>query len=133
MAHVTCNISCVTCHVSNFTCHMSCVTYHFLWQSGEASLWRVCYQWGLPRLVIVIVYCILTHNKQENRLCKSEENHRLDHEVHKVKVIITLMSKTDRGSIWARQFVDEMIFWWLKNGECIRIISLQTNVLNKYN
>ena len=22
-------------------------------QSGEASLWRVCYQWSLPRLVLV--------------------------------------------------------------------------------
>ena len=34
------------------TCHMSCVIYIFFsLQNGGASLWRVCYQRGLPRLV----------------------------------------------------------------------------------
>ena len=52
------NMSCVTCHVSHVMHHMSCVNCHmshffssFFWQCGEAYRWRVCYQWGLPRLV----------------------------------------------------------------------------------
>ena len=49
----TCHVSCVTCHVSHVTCHMSRVMFFssFFGQSGEAYRWRVCYQWGLPRLV----------------------------------------------------------------------------------
>ena len=38
-------MSCVTCEVS----------YFFMGQLGEASLWSVCYQWGLPRLVLPLV------------------------------------------------------------------------------
>ena len=75
MSRVTCHMSCVTCHVSRVTCHMSCVTCHmshvtchvskkkfFLFfffyrkkmeKSGEASRLRVCYQRGLPRLVLI--------------------------------------------------------------------------------
>ena len=38
------------CHVSHVTCQ---VFLNFLfWQSGEAHWWRVCYQQGLPRLVL---------------------------------------------------------------------------------
>ena len=56
----TCHIPCVTCHV---TCHMSRVTCKMskkkniisYWQIGEAYRWRVCYQWGLPRLVSIIL------------------------------------------------------------------------------
>ena len=54
----------VTCHISRVTYHMSCVTFHlshvsyffkvFFGQSGLASRWRVCYQWDLPRLVIIL-------------------------------------------------------------------------------
>ena len=51
-------MSCVTCHVSRVTCHVSHVTDHFIYffffgQSGEAYRLRVCYQRGLPRLVIL--------------------------------------------------------------------------------
>ena len=54
-----CHVSCVTCHMSHVTCHVSQVTcpvshviiFIFFGQSGEAYRWRVCYQWGLPRLV----------------------------------------------------------------------------------
>ena len=52
------HMSHVTCHMSRVTCHMSCVTciiyflLLFFGQSGEASRWRVCYQRGLPRLVL---------------------------------------------------------------------------------
>ena len=66
MSCVTCHasnvmrqMSCVTCHASNVMRHMSCVTCHFLSssfllrQSGEACWWRVCYQRGLPRLVVM--------------------------------------------------------------------------------
>ena len=59
MSHVMCHVSRVTCHMSRVTCHMSHVMCHmsrvtfffFFGQSGEAYLWRVCYQRGLPRLV----------------------------------------------------------------------------------
>ena len=27
-------------------------------QSGEAGWWRVCYQWGLPRLLFLILYIV---------------------------------------------------------------------------
>ena len=40
--------------MSHVTCHVSRVTiffFIFFLQSGEAYLWRVCYQRGLPRLV----------------------------------------------------------------------------------
>ena len=40
----------VTCHMSGVTCHVSDKKKKKL-QSGEASLGRVCYQRGLPRLV----------------------------------------------------------------------------------
>ena len=59
---VTCHVSPVTCHVSPVTCQMSHVkknfififflSYIFFKLSGGASLWRVCYQRGLPRLVL---------------------------------------------------------------------------------
>ena len=58
----TCHVSCVMCHMSRVMCHMSQVTCHmsffyfyfFFGQSGEAYWWRVCYQRGLPRLVLFI-------------------------------------------------------------------------------
>ena len=31
----------------------------FFGQSGEAYRWRVCYQWGLPRLVYVLLLYLL--------------------------------------------------------------------------
>ena len=63
-----CHVSHVTCHVSHVICHMSHVTCYMPFflhlrrkrrrkklekngQSGGASLWRVCYKQGLPRLV----------------------------------------------------------------------------------
>ena len=42
-----CHVSCVTCHVSCVTCHLS----HG--QRGGVNQWRVCYQWGLLRLVYI--------------------------------------------------------------------------------
>ena len=48
MLRVTCQVSGVTCHVSQF--------YLFFGgreQSGGTSWWRVCYQPGLPRLVLI--------------------------------------------------------------------------------
>ena len=86
MCHVSCvmcHVSCVTCHVSCAMCHTSCATFHvshvphvmchmscdicnfflniyiFL-QSVWASPWRVCYQNGLPRLVLdANEWCVL--------------------------------------------------------------------------
>ena len=51
-----CHVSYVRCHVSHVTCHIhksdkKIYIYILFGQSGWASLWRVCYQRGLPRLV----------------------------------------------------------------------------------
>ena len=52
VSQVRCHISPVTCHVSHLRCHMSHMfSSFFLLESGGVSWWRVCYQWGLPRLV----------------------------------------------------------------------------------
>ena len=55
---VMCQVSCVRCHVSGVTCQMSRVTCQVsgvtFFLSGGVSLLRVCYQWGLPRLVFII-------------------------------------------------------------------------------
>ena len=65
-----CHVSHVTCHVSRVTCHMSkniFLHFHYkkkknknkknyttknIGKSAEAYRWRVCYQRGLPRLVL---------------------------------------------------------------------------------
>ena len=53
---VTSQVSHTTCHVSHVTCHMSHVICHiFFGQNDWGSQWRVCYQWGLPSLVLSIV------------------------------------------------------------------------------
>ena len=64
VSHVTCHMSRVTCHMSHVTCHMSHVTCQFFCcffgQSGEAYQCRVCYQRGLPSLVIqTLLPCLL--------------------------------------------------------------------------
>ena len=41
----------VSRHVSRVTCHHFFI--FFFGQSGEVYWWRVCYQRGLPRLVLV--------------------------------------------------------------------------------
>ena len=51
-------------HVSHVTCHMSQVTsqllfVYFFGQSGGASRWSVCYQRGLPRLVLTAIIIFL--------------------------------------------------------------------------
>ena len=68
MSRVTCHMSRVTCHLSRVTCHVSHVTYqkkkftfNFFFtlkkldKLVELVRWRVCYQRGLPRLVLVSV------------------------------------------------------------------------------
>ena len=66
VSRVMCHVSRVTCHVSPVTCQMSPVickqnlkqksktklSFKKIGQSGGASWWRVCYQRGLPRLVL---------------------------------------------------------------------------------
>ena len=44
----------------------------FLVQSGRASWWRVCYQWGLPRLVYLITF--LHHTFRESKLWSPRED-----------------------------------------------------------
>ena len=83
MCHVSCvmcHVSCVMCHVSRVTCHMSHVTRHvsqikfffFFGQSVEAQRGRVCYQRGLPRLVLLLGYIYIrnfTWFLQKNGIC----------------------------------------------------------------
>ena len=68
MSRVTCHLSHVTCDLSPVTCKKK--NLHFVYntkkqkqknnptqkigQSGEANWWRVCYQRGLPRLVLIV-------------------------------------------------------------------------------
>ena len=54
VSHVTCHISRVTCQVSKVRCQVShfILFIYLFWQSCVASQWRVCYQGGLPRLVL---------------------------------------------------------------------------------
>ena len=55
MLGVKCQVSGVMFYMSSVTCQVSHVSIYlciyFLGQSGGASRLRVCYQWGLPRLV----------------------------------------------------------------------------------
>ena len=51
------NVSHVGCHVSSFKYPFS---VFFVGQSGGASQWRVCYQRGLPCLVLLLNGCIST-------------------------------------------------------------------------
>ena len=61
VSRVPCHVSCVMGHVSSVTCHMSNVNFFLalnkIQPSGEASRWRVCYQRGQPRLVVVYLVC----------------------------------------------------------------------------
>ena len=57
---------CVTCHMSHITCHMSHVMcqvppdtfffFFYIWQRGQATWWRVCYQQGWPCLVLSLIH-----------------------------------------------------------------------------
>ena len=58
--HVTCHVWHITCRMSNFTCSVYHVTIFFFWQSIEAYWWRVCYQQGLPILVIYRMVIVKT-------------------------------------------------------------------------
>ena len=59
---VTCNMSWVMCpnNLSGVTWKVSYVTFFFF--SVGASLWRVCYQRGLPRLVLFIFTYFSTYS-----------------------------------------------------------------------
>ena len=50
-----CHVSPVTCHMSNkVSFYIKKKTSENIGQRGGASRWRVCYQWGLPRLVFKV-------------------------------------------------------------------------------
>ena len=48
VSHVTCQVSPITCHLSHVKKKLS---FKKIGQSGGVRRGRVCYQWGLPRLV----------------------------------------------------------------------------------
>ena len=43
------------CQVSHVRCTLSFFIFLFCEKSGPASRWRVCYQLGLPRLVLLLL------------------------------------------------------------------------------
>ena len=55
--HTMCHVSCVTCHMFPVTCQKRIkkiqVPDCFIIKSGGAGRWRVCYQQGSPRLVLL--------------------------------------------------------------------------------
>ena len=62
VSHVRCHMLLVTCHVSLVICHMSYDTILisiFFLQIVWVSLWRVCYQQGLPLLVFLITKAMI--------------------------------------------------------------------------
>ena len=63
-----CRLSCVTRLVSHVTCHMSFFLFFFCGQRFEVYWWRVCYQRGLPRLVLVFLG--QKHKRKEYNLAK---------------------------------------------------------------
>ena len=67
MSQVMCHVSRVTYHVSRVTCHVFFVVV-FL-QIGEAYWWRVCYQPGLPRLVLTQCYNLHTSRELVSPVC----------------------------------------------------------------
>ena len=54
VSRVTYHMSYVMCHMSHVVCHMSQQQQNG--QSGGASRSRVCYQQGLPRLVLLEIF-----------------------------------------------------------------------------
>ena len=61
VSRVTCHVSCVTCHMSHVTCHLSQKKQKKNGKSGEISRSRVCYQRGLPRLVLQTLPLLLEY------------------------------------------------------------------------
>ena len=74
MSHVTCHASRVKCQVSCVTCHMSHFSSSFFGQKGEAYRWRVSNQWGLPRLVLILLQSDLP---SQGRVCYQQGLPRL--------------------------------------------------------
>ena len=59
MSGVVCHVSGVTCHMSRVRCQVSGVKCIFFFlQIGRATHWRVCYQGGLPHLVLTALVAL---------------------------------------------------------------------------
>ena len=72
VSHIRCHLSGVMCQVSGVRCQVSCVmcqvsgvTCQVLF--GGAIRWRVCYQWGLSRLVSCVGCLAAPHQAPGNR------------------------------------------------------------------
>ena len=129
------NVSCVMCHLSHVTCHVSHVTCHilffyfyfyFLWQSGKVYWWRVCYQRGLPRLVILARASVhgLLHLRTSRWLplsCEPCLEHSLFwsglwKNIHLFHIFLYLWNECELkglGDLWA--FWRSVIFLYLNN------------------
>ena len=64
-----CHMSPVTCHMSRVTCHIFLFFYTTFFFNGGASWLRVCYQQGLPRLVL----CLNKHMYRQGQHIITEE------------------------------------------------------------
>ena len=81
MLHVMCHVSLVMCDLSHVTCNVSL----FSLQSCEAYQWKVCYQQGLPDLLLLYIdshldiwiACIPGTVKTVNRLSHLILQHQL--------------------------------------------------------
>ena len=96
MSHVMCHVSNVMCQVSRVTWHMSPFFSSLKKKSGGARRWRVCYQRGLPSLVLllfklnslaapfvwqIIVFLLASNNLQllQNDILKKYINNKFVH------------------------------------------------------
>ena len=61
--------------MSEVTCHMSSVKKIFIGQSGETSRWRVCYQRGLPRLVLFDHTVAVVSSSSVQTMCSCINRH----------------------------------------------------------
>ena len=70
-----------THHLSRVMCHMSCVMSHlssvFFLHIGGASLWRVCYQRVLPRLVFKYILSFETKSNFSDIVSTSPYNFKM--------------------------------------------------------
>ena len=103
MSHVRCHVSGVRCQVSDAMCQVSGVMFFcvFFGQSGWASRWRVCYQRGLPRLVLLEQLAI---NLDEKRLWRGLPR------TEDLWKIMKRVKTRRQWSIFAKPFWDCLLF-----------------------
>ena len=150
MSRVTCHMSWrVTCHMSLVTCHVSHVTcriFFFLLFFYKAYRWRVCYQWGLPRLVHSFIHSFSEWVSQPfppTALCRRHaQTVRISTSSYKIDYIIMIKNflnpegyQNPFSGSWSSSSVQSPLFQlvlmiqWLKAQHVPLIYSRQVNVV----